>query len=41
MREIKVIQSLNKLMDNKINQKIGWVDVGSKKFLNIFKEASF
>ncbi len=39
--EIEVIQALNKLMNSKIIKKIGWIDVGSKKFLNIFKEASF
>tara|TARA_Y100000739_G_C20598398_1_gene461605 strand:- start:859 stop:2064 length:1206 start_codon:yes stop_codon:yes gene_type:complete len=39
--EIKVIKALEKLMQNRIINKIGWVDVGSKKFINIFKEASF
>lgn len=39
--EVEVMKALDKFMSSKIIKKIGWVDVGSKKFINIFKEASF
>ena len=40
-KEVEEINALNKFITSKKIKKIGWVDVGSKKFINIFKEASF